>query len=1089
MADRLKAFGALVIWGVLSLSVLWAQEQLSFNPQRTGLIPLDAKQVGEIIRTWPRISKVNVNWLGIERINRSRAQKGMPPLGLRSIKPVGQEVEASIGLLNASSQGAVAASDLVGTLPAFVDNSTLPYFPPIRNQGSLGSCGSFATTYYQLSYMTAFQRGLDIRDGNNNTNKYSPKWSYNMINGGSDSGSTFSTNYNLLSRHGASTWAEFPYDGDYRAWCLNSNAWRNALSVRTRTTQYVYSASSESGLATIKELLNNGYVLVFGTFISSWKVTQISDDQSTPDDNSAVGKTVGFWLNGAAGSHAMTIVGYNDAIWTDVNSNGVIDPGEKGAFRIANSWGPSWGDGGFIWLAYDALRNPSAVSGAPSTGRMAAFQSDIIFVLTARDDYSPTMVAEFTVNHAKRGQLALGLGFSDTSHTSPTSTWTPYALDYQGGAYAFDGTTTAIDGTFVFDFSDLIGVSGIARRYYLGMSDNISGDVATLKSFKIIDTTTDPDTEIVSSQVPQSVDNGGAVYSYIDYTYSGPTSNHAPSLSNGKVVPPTGTVAGTYTFYVDYYDSDTDAPAVMTVYVDENPYAMVPSAGPLFSTTYNFQTTLSVGTHTFRFHCEDGRGEWANDPIAGTYTGPFVTPTHYVTAPHMPSGETHPVPNSSFTYTASGSSCNLGESIQYRFNWGDGRESNWLNAGQASADHSWSVPGSYAVTTQARCAVNTAIVSSWSDSLTVTVANSSAKVDFNNDGREDILWRYYGSGGYNRAWFLGNSEVGTSDPSSPAAEMKPGHPGGRTRRAIDDVRKMSLIAAQRRTPDPKAFRDIMGDPKERGGNPAMISDPREAGGGNVMPSRMSIIDPRQMNPNLQGKTSSDAAAKLASTPSYLGGGDVLPVSDPNWQIVGTGDFNNDTHIDILWRYNGSSGANVVWYMNGTDWSGSAVLIPVPDLNWKIVGTGDFNNDTHVDILWRNSVTGSNVVWYMNGTQRIGSAVLLGVSDPNWQIVGTGDFNNDTHVDILWRNGAGGYNVVWYMQNAAWTGSAELISVGDTAWQIAGTGDYNGDGRVDILWRYYGAGGYNVIWYMNGVSWSSSADLISVGDLSWRIVSR
>ena len=32
------------------------------------------------------------------------------------------------------------------------------------------------------------------------------------------------------------------------------------------------------------------------------------------------------------------------------------------------------------------------------------------------------------------------------------------------------------------------------------------------------------------------------------------------------------------------------------------------------------------------------------------------------------------------------------------------------------------------------------------------------KTDFNKDGHEDILWRYYGTGGYNRVWFLGNSE-------------------------------------------------------------------------------------------------------------------------------------------------------------------------------------------------------------------------------------------------------------------------------------------------------------------------------------------
>jgi hypothetical protein len=224
-------------------------------------------------------------------------------------------------------------------------------------------------------------------------------------------------------------------------------------------------------------------------------------------------------------------------------------------------------------------------------------------------------------------------------------------------------------------------------------------------------------------------------------------------------------------------------------------------------------------------------------------------------------------------------------------------------------------------------------------------------------------------------------------------------------------------------------------------------------------------------------------------PALLGGADVMPVADLSWKIVGTGDFDNDTHVDILWR-NSAGGMNVVWFMNGTAWSASAELLRVADLTWQIVGTGDFNHDGHVDILWRNGSSGSNVVWYMNGTAWIGSAVLLGVSDLSWRIVGTGDFNRDGYVDILWRySGAGGYNVVWYMNNATWMGSAELIPVGDPTWQIAGTGDYDNDGNIDILWRYYGTGGFNVIWYMNRVAWRESAELLPVPDLTWRIVSR
>ena len=369
-----------------------------------------------------------------------------------------------------------------------------------------------------------------------------------------------------------------------------------------------------------------------------------------------------------------------------------------------------------------------------------------------------------------------------------------------------------------------------------------------------------------------------------------------------------------------------------------------------------------------------------------------------------------------------------------------------------------------------------------------------AKVDFNNDGQEDILWRYYGTGGYNRAWFLGDSVPAgmpliIDDSRLDAGGAKNRFPADGAINGFDGSQGAPAAAQERGGKDIlRSSRNLMGDISGPAGS-ATVRDPRLAGGLNPNPPLAGISDPRQIGRILDRKTRSDVPTELAALPVLLGGGDVLPVNDLSWQIVGTGDFNNDTHVDILWR-NSSSGSNVVWFMNGTDWAGSTEIMPVGDLSWKIAGTGDFNNDAHVDILWRNSATGDNVVWYMDGTNWAGSAVLLGVSDQNWQIVGTGDFNKDGNVDLLWRyNGAGGYNVVWYMDNAVWIGSAELIPVGDTAWQIMGTGDYDNDGNIDILWRYNGAGGYNVIWYMNGVAWSESAELLPVNDLTWRIVSR
>jgi C1A family cysteine protease len=624
MPKTLAKIALLGTLGFLLFSGFAWQDPSEGPPYRTGLIPPTEEELAEIVNLWPRVTRVNLNWLGFERSNEVRERKGLQPLDPGVVRPVGREVESSVGGRAAATLGLDATATIAADLPVSVDNSTLKYFPPIRSQNPLGSCAAFSTTYTQLSYMTAFQRDLDIRNGSDNTNKYSPKWTYNMVNGGEDAGSSFNQVYAVLEKHGAATWAEFPYDTNYRAWCLVPSVWRNALSVRSNPVQSVWHVNMDDGLDYVKELLNNGYALVFGTYISSWQYKTIGDDPSTPDDDAQVGKRIGYWLNGTEGSHAMTVVGYNDAIWTDVNGNGTIEDGEKGALRIANSWGTYWEDAGFIWLAYDALRSASAVLGGPSVARVAAFQGNRAYVLTARDNYSPLMIAEFTVNHLKRDQLRLTLGRAATSATSPTTSWTPAAFQNQGGAYAFDGTTTAVDGGFVLDYSDILVEGAGVLRYYLGLSDSTSGDIATLSALKLVDLTTNPATETVCAAVPVTADNQ-QVYPFVDYLYEGPAYDHPPTLSNPQVNPTIGTPGDTFSYYVQYYDQDGDTPSVKNVVIDGTSHATALASGTASNGWYGYDASLAVGSHTYYFLFEDSRGAQARAPLGTvTLSGPDV---------------------------------------------------------------------------------------------------------------------------------------------------------------------------------------------------------------------------------------------------------------------------------------------------------------------------------------------------------------------------------------------------------------------------------------------------------------------------------
>jgi hypothetical protein len=204
-----------------------------------------------------------------------------------------------------------------------------------------------------------------------------------------------------------------------------------------------------------------------------------------------------------------------------------------------------------------------------------------------------------------------------------------------------------------------------------------------------------------------------------------------------------------------------------------------------------------------------------------------------------------------------------------------------------------------------------------------------------------------------------------------------------------------------------------------------------------------------------------------------------------WKIVGTGDFNNDGKTEILWR-NTKTGENLVWFMDGSTYKSQTALKSETDLSWKIVGTGDFNGDGRTDILWRHATTKQTLIWLMDGVKYTKSVYLPHSIHPDWEIVGAGDFNSDYHSDVLWRNTANGSVAVWYIYNALYKG-LDIPAACDLDWKIGATGDLNDDGKTDILWRNTKTG-QNGVWYMDGATYKSSAYLPTVAaDLGFKMV--
>ena len=347
------------------------------------------------------------------------------------------------------------------------------------------------------------------------------------------------------------------------------------------------------------------------------------------------------------------------------------------------------------------------------------------------------------------------------------------------------------------------------------------------------------------------------------------------------------------------------------------------------------------------------------------------------------------------------------------------------------------------------------------------------KNDFNSDGQGDILWRHYGTGA-NALWYIGASGGSTALGQGNSAIL-----------SLDQAPSQAQVygsvfeAGEMQYKDERVYYDVMevDVPCDKNGI-KVFWDAREAGDVNYMLGEGGIKGDMQelMKP---GKSKAGVQAISVIGFAYL-----TTITDTSWQIGGTGDFNGDGKVDILWRHYGA-GTNALWYMNGSAITGNAYLITITDINWRIEGTGDFNGDGSVDILWRHYGTGHNALWFMNGSTLIGSAYLTRVADTNWQIGGTGDFNGDGSVDILWRHYGTGANALWYVNGSTLTGSAYLTAVTDLNWKIEGVGEFNSDGNIDILWRHYGTG-WNALWYMKGTAISGTEYLTTVPVVNWRI---
>lgn len=344
------------------------------------------------------------------------------------------------------------------SLPAFVDNSTSKYFPPIINQDG-GSCAQASSIGYLFTY--EINRLLDRDASESAANRFAYKFSWNMLNGGNDEGGFAEEGLFLAQRYGMMNEADYGTSGVYQfKWATGYEKYRRAICYRVKE---ILSFSTED-LTAIKRYLydagdgsQTGGLLSFSTQSGNWEIDNNYNGASATGYHSLLTKLA------TTGAHALTIAGYDDLVsYTD--DNGVT---HTGAFIVVNTWGTYSHDNGRFYLPYDFFTDTTILDSQLSHQMQGARVTQ----------YEPKAVFRIRLSYSSRNDLAFGTAFDDGEAEKPVIQYTyTQAFNNQGGDYPMQGQYQSNDIEIAVDASDYVkDDSPLSGTFYLAVRKSAIG--------------------------------------------------------------------------------------------------------------------------------------------------------------------------------------------------------------------------------------------------------------------------------------------------------------------------------------------------------------------------------------------------------------------------------------------------------------------------------------------------------------------------------------------------------------------------------------------------------------------------------------
>lgn len=202
------------------------------------------------------------------------------------------------------------------------------YLPEIGDQGDVGSCVGWASTYYGLTIIKRIEHGQNYPafSALSTYNRYCFFYDKNPCYGGSQ----IDGSLEVLKKFGS------PFMKDY---ALQNCAYDPDKKIY-KDRLYDYDRLQHMNYFQIKSAISNNRPVVIGMNVYAGGKGNSLNTKFL--DSSGVIKIENFKSDFAVSGHAMCIIGYDDQVG-------------GGAFKLVNSWGKEWGKSGFCWLRYKDL--------------------------------------------------------------------------------------------------------------------------------------------------------------------------------------------------------------------------------------------------------------------------------------------------------------------------------------------------------------------------------------------------------------------------------------------------------------------------------------------------------------------------------------------------------------------------------------------------------------------------------------------------------------------------------------------------------------------------------------------------------------